>query len=261
MLALDLTNQLTFALLLLPLGIVLVIALAFGLLIWRHSRRDCKRSKPGATSDSPADLDDNGEWREVSFAGRHRWCAIRASSVKAVQAALGLHNPRPCSWEDGMSRLSEHTLLISPPIDGWILVVGHGLPDPTDDVDNCFRLLLNLSRDLGQVQFFCVHRAVNHHTWVRAEDGRIQRAYAWAGETLWNQGRATPAEVRLGLKCFAYGETTEDRDGYPNDILQANTDKVHLLAANWSLDPLAVEDRLLSAGQGVVGDLVHLRYG
>ena len=49
-----------------------------------------------------------------------------------------------------------------------------------------------LSRKIGQVQFFSVNRAVNHHAWVQAEAGVIQRAYAWAGRTFWNQG-ARPA--------------------------------------------------------------------
>ncbi len=115
-----------------------------------------------------------------------RWMVVRSNHLASVQSALGLHNPIPCSWGEGMSRLSERRLFVSPPIKGWILVVGHGLPDPSDDIDRCFHFLAKLSRTLGEIQFFSANRPVNHHAWVRAESGQVRRAYAWAGETLWN---------------------------------------------------------------------------
>ncbi len=38
------------------------------------------------------------------------------------------------------------------------------------------------------------------------DDGCVTRAYAWAGETIWNQGAKTLAENGLGMKCSGYGE-------------------------------------------------------
>ena len=49
-----------------------------------------------------------------------------------------------------------------------------------------FALLRRLSCALGHVQFFSVNRALNHHAWVWMKDRDVRRAYAWAGETLWN---------------------------------------------------------------------------
>src|SRR3954466_4274567 len=59
-----------------------------------------------------------------------RWLAIRSGNPYVVQAALGLHKPTPCSWEEGLSAAQESKLFISPPINGWILVMGSRLPDP-----------------------------------------------------------------------------------------------------------------------------------
>src|SRR2546426_307834 len=42
------------------------------------------------------------------------WLAIRSRDVGAVQSALGLHNPEPCSWADGLAGTNEHRLFISP---------------------------------------------------------------------------------------------------------------------------------------------------
>ena len=104
---------------------------------------------------------------------------------------------------------NEKKLFISPPVDGWILVIGSALPDPAADVDACFRFVMELSRKLGHVQFFSANRVLSHHAWVQVEAGRVRRAYAWAGTTLWKQGLKTTAEADLGLKCFDYFETAE----------------------------------------------------
>src|SRR6185295_7557650 len=108
---------------------------------------------------------------------------------------LRLNNPTPCSWEEGLARAQGHKLFISPPVGGWILVMGSDLPDPGDDVDKCFRFILDLSRKLGHVQYFSANRVVDHHSWAQAEQGRVLRAYAWAGRTVWHQGKMTRAEI------------------------------------------------------------------
>src|SRR5437762_7392166 len=89
------------------------------------------------------------------------WLTIKSTSLTAVQSALGLHNPKPCSWSEGLA--GEKKLFIAPPVKGWILVVGAGLPDPSEDVDACFRFILDASRRLGQVQFFSASPIVHHH--------------------------------------------------------------------------------------------------
>ncbi|MFO1488268.1 MAG: hypothetical protein U1F65_07310 [Verrucomicrobiota bacterium] len=177
------------------------------------------------------------------------WLAIRSRNLHAVQSALGLLNPRPCSWIEGIVR--EQKLFIAPPVNGWILVVGSGLPEVTDDVDETFRFLLGLSRKVGQVQYFAANRVLGHHAWAMAEAGRIVRAYAWAGQTLWNQGVKTRAELELGLKCYHYFEGPGRLTFGQTDVIALNTEKVPLLAARWSLDPASIDERLLVRTHGI----------
>jgi hypothetical protein len=193
------------------------------------------------------------------FENSCRWVAVRRTHLSKVQSALGLHNPIPCSWDEGVSRLEGQKLFISPSVRGWILVVGQGLPDPTEDVDRCYHFIVRLSRALGQVQFFSVNRALNHHAWVRAERGQIRRAYAWGGETLWNQGSVTQPETDLGLRCLEYGEQASSLDLSSASAPPPNTEKVLQLAARWSLDPSTVAESMLHMGLGVTGDLAHSR--
>lgn len=180
------------------------------------------------------------------------WLAIKSRNLQAVQSALGLHNAKRCSWSDALA--GEEKLFISPPVKGWILVIGSGLPDPAEDIDACFRFLVHLSRRLGQVQYFFASRILHHHAWARIDAGRIIRAYAWAGGTLWHQGHRTPAEADLGLKCFDYGESAERISFSQPDAASVNTDKVPLLAGRWSIDPGRLDDRCLEASNGIAGE-------
>lgn len=183
------------------------------------------------------------------------WLAIKSRNLAAVQTALGLDNAKPCSWIEGLT--SDEKLFIAPPIKGWILVMGSGLPDPSEDPDACFRFLTGLSRRLGHVQDFCASRVLNHHAWVRAERGRVIRAYAWAGRTVWKQGRRTAAERDLNVQCFDYTDTPEKTFFGEPDVIGANVDKVPLLASRWSLDPARVDERFLENEHGVAGEPSH----
>ena len=176
------------------------------------------------------------------------WLAIRSSSTEAVKTALRLNHASPCSWIEGLA--GSHEFFISPRVHGgWVVVTGLGLPTPSDDVDATFLFLTALSRKLGHVQFFYAEKFSRHHGWARLDDGCVTRAYAWTGETVWNQGSQTLPETEAGLKTFAYGEQTAT-------ILDAETnfEKMPQLAARWSLDPVEVKLDSTRQSIGLAGE-------
>ena len=179
------------------------------------------------------------------------WLAIRGHNLAAVQAALGLSDAQPCSWSEGLS--GGRQFFISPPFNGWMLVFGAGLPDPAEDIDDCFRFLMDLSRRVGQVQMFKADESLQHHAWACIQAGRVVRAYAWAGKTLWHQGMKTAAEIDLELNCFGYGESSSATVWGANELLAANVEKVPQLASRWSVNPSAIDPRFLEASRGVAG--------
>jgi hypothetical protein len=180
---------------------------------------------------------------QLAFAPRpESWLAIRSLDRKAVQAALGLDHFASCSWAGGMT--GGQGFFIGQPVNGWIIVTGSGLPNPDSDADECFRFLTELSRKLGHVQFFQAERVLHHHAWVRVENGVVKRAYAWAGETVWNQGGKTAEETELSMKCFGYGEHPSAASWAAAEWTAANVTKVPLLAARWSLDPARIDGSL-----------------
>jgi hypothetical protein len=176
------------------------------------------------------------------------WMAVKGRSPLRVASALGLEPVKRCTWWQGL--IGDEKLFISPPASGWILIVGSGLPDPAEDIDAAFRLIIDLSRKLGQAQFFVASPVLRQHAWVNAEKGKVLRAYAWAGKTLWNQGAQTRLERELGMKCFDYGEEGPDSYSQP-DFIGVNVEKVPLLAAHWSVDPGQIDGNRLETECGL----------
>ncbi len=240
------------SLLLSVLSFVLVmgIILVFLVLHWRYRRilSDLSPSKAGPERPEPASLN----YRHLKRP--NCWLAIKNRNLLTVQSALALHNPKPCSWMEGLLRDGDRNVFVSPSVSGWILVIGSALPDPSDDVDACFRFLMELSRKLGHVQYFGSHDALDHHAWAQTENGRVLRAYAWAGRTLWNQGEPTPEESDLGMKCYDYEETAESPPFSSVEFIASNSDKLHLLAARWSIDPEEIDKRFIEQDWGIVGE-------
>lgn len=245
-------REVAWLLMLIPFGIVLGTGVFFMFCAWQRAKSPLRRVSAAAI-DSLGQAPLQG-LRPATYDQPVRWLTVKSGNVAAVQAALGLRRPVPCSLEQGLAESREDKLFISPVINGWIVVAGAGIPDPAEDVDHCYRFLTQLSRRVGQVQFFNSSRVLNYHAWALMEKGRIFRAYAWAGETIWNQGQVTAAERELDVLCFDYGA---DNDLFTvREALAANCEKVALLASRWGLDP-----SLLSSagwrGQGIVGELSH----
>jgi len=180
------------------------------------------------------------------------WIAIHTPDAASVFNALGLDHPQPGHWTQcapGSGRM-----FVSVPVNGWTLICGDGIPDPAEDIDRCFRFLVNLSIALGHVQLFSSSAILDDHAWARVESGRVIRAYAWAaGRTLWNQGELTNDERQLGLKCLAYGESTDPIDWHLRERVTENLVKVPLLAARWSLDPAELESVPSTRESGIAG--------
>ncbi len=243
-------KEVLWLLMLIPLGIVLSAGVLFACSAARWMR-DHKLRNQLSQFDMPESLLMPPKKKPLFIEKPTLWLAIKGTDVVKVQAALGVHDTISCSWEEGLIEAREHKLFISPPVLGWILVVGSDLPEAGDDVDRCFLFLIELSRKVGHLQYFCANRALNQHAWAIVDRGQVFRAYAWAETTLWNQGPVTAAERELGLACFPYGMWADYTE---REATVSNTEKVNLLAARWSLDPAAVAENAWNTDRGIVGE-------
>ena len=230
------------ALHMLALGVITVIFL--GMIVLHRRARATQYPAQLAAS-----LTSSGQ---PSARGPAIWLAVHSSDTRAVQDALGMDDATPCPWVDGLS--GGHEFFIGSPVNGWTIVTGSALPRPGHDVDRCFHFLVRLSRMLGHVQFFMADPVESHHAWVRGDNGLVRRAYAWAGETVWNQGARSLAETELNMKCFGYAGSfpAPDRIAARNHAT-LNTRNVPLLAARWSINPAAVDQVLHRCADGFAG--------
>jgi len=153
----------------------------------------------------------------VGFGYKISWFAIKCGDSGAVVEALSLQNPRPANWASGIEAAyardsvgAESLVFVSPPIDGWVMAVGFGLPIPDHrdpktqgrgKVDPRFDVLFStLAKRFPDVQFFASYRVVGLSAWARARAGRIERVFAYAdGEVYANLGAQTAEEKTLGF--------------------------------------------------------------
>lgn len=223
------------------LGFVIVLIAVFTTVYRRHLRalRRAGRNLDPLSPLTPA------RRRVMPFLLPARWIVVRSANTPFIRDVLGLLEVPAVSWSEALARSRERALFVSPPVDGWTFVIGGALPDPAADIDAVYRQLLHLSRAAGSVQFFSADRVLNFHAWAKLENGRVVRGYAWAGETLWQEGRASLEELLLGLRCRDYGEEVEPLRYGEISAEQQNTERVVLLARRWSLDPVAASEILL----------------
>jgi hypothetical protein len=187
------------------------------------------------------------------------WLAVKSEDLRAIAGALNLHHVGPCSWADAPQR-AEDRVFISPPVDGWVLVFGASLPAPEDDVDRFYRFLMDLSRETGLVVYFSADPIFHHHAWVKALNGRVVRAYAWADEVLWNQGDLTQAERDLHVFCLPYHPANGAPSPRVREQARLNCERVPAIAARWSVEPRAIDATAAGHRPGIVGEFTHPKH-
>ncbi len=236
----------------LPLVLVIAISVFFTFLL---SRRLLRRQSATANAESLITRPE----APLFFDTPRGWLAVKTDDVQSVQAALRLHHALPCSWSEGLERAAEAKIFITPPVSGWVLVFGASLPEPSDDIDDFHAFILELSRQLGLVIYFNAQPVFYHHAWIKVLDGRVVRAYAWADETLWNQGDLTQAEHDLHLRCRPYGDPPSEMVPRTREIARRNCERVSQLAARWSIDPKSLDVNFLSHETGIAGEFIYSR--
>lgn len=235
------------------------LALMVGVVIWLMRRRAAffaglqhelaERSqslKIDETPDSPS-----------SFGYKMSWLAIRTESPKQVVDLLPIDSRQRANWRSGIASAYNGRTFVSPPVDGWVFVVSHRLPQLGSDVDpNAWsRLMQSLAACFDDVQYFGTHRVVEFHAWARFLNGKEQRAYAYLGERgemLVNRGEQTAGEREPGYE-FSDESLSELDESELENVSIPDEDDVMEVAGKWSINPLTLDDRQSPVGVGWVG--------
>lgn len=204
---------------------------------------------------APADLPPE---HAVSFGYKSQWLAVRTDDPTAALKSLGASNFREVGWSQGVGA-PEGEVFATPPLDGWVLVVG-AFPEILGEGDEmAVALVSKLSSELGtEVQYFGTHRVVEYHAWVRAKTGEVSRAYAYLGErgeTLFRMGEQSAEEKALGFNFFDNKSPEAEDDAYweRDDLSYPDEEDVMKVAGQWSINPAELEERG-AVGKGWLAD-------
>ena len=189
----------------------------------------------------------------VGFGRKITWLAIKTADRDLVARTFPLAETMETDWETAVDEAYADLVLVTPPRPGqggqWVLAAGDALA-PIGGA-------LWLSQALRtEVQLFATHRVSGSVEWARCLNGRLRRHFAKDDGVLraW-VGVPDEAELALGMPPLQGLDSLAEvgrRDaaalaaGRPNDAHQwllIGEDDVLKLAAAWSLDPDALDDR------------------
>jgi hypothetical protein len=185
----------------------------------------------------------------VPFGYKTGWIAVPSTDPKAVADVLPFRQRTPATWQDGIeAAFKGGSVFITPPIKGWILVVGDwamGTGEP-DSIDEVAKRVAELSARFEEAQGFATHRVVEYHHWMLAKRGQLLRCFAYLGErgeVLRDFGVVTDQEEELPLADKPTDEWAPDE----NDVMA--------VAARWSIDPTKLSSESGPAENGILARL------
>jgi hypothetical protein len=196
--------------------------------------------------------------RPTTFGYKGTWLAVKGSDAHEIATAAGVRNLQPCNWTYGIEKAYYDGVFITPPIDGWTLLVSQAnFPDADsqEGLHEVKRLLNDLSSQFGEAQYFGTHRGVGYAAWLRSVNGTITRAYSIAdGETFIVEGKPTPIEQSYHLIDTLSEEAKEPGYSEREDITYPCEEEVMTIAGAWSVNPSNLQGRQdLGPGLGLIG--------
>jgi hypothetical protein len=187
-----------------------------------------------------------------SFGYKMAWFAIPTEDSARVISAFGFRNASPANWATGVQTVYKELeqAFVTPPVDGWTLVVGLGLPsfDTEESTREFLAFIDKVAASFPDFYYFGTHRTVDYHGWVRVSHGKVQRAYAYLGErgeTLYESGNKTAEETALGFNFFDERSQEAASEDYfeREDLRYPNEEDVMRISAAWTIDTQTLDQR------------------
>jgi len=153
------------------------------------------------------------------------WLTIRSTDQNAVVRALSLSDPAEATWRAGIDAVygdayrvvgSRSRVFVSPPVNGWIFVVGQWTMGDGDDPGGIEQLITRLSMEFGEAQAFAIYRVIEYHHWMWAKSGCLERSFSYLGESgqvLRDEGEPTSAELDIGWHRLPEVDEMPDEQG------------------------------------------------
>jgi hypothetical protein len=182
----------------------------------------------------------------VCFGYKIAWLAVRANTPFEVANSLQLKNAEVANWKTGIDRAYDDLVFVTPRIESWVFVVSTNLPEPSTETESnsWYDIMVRLSAEFGECQYFGSHRIVGYAAWARFVDGKEQRTYAYlgeSGEVLVDRGAFTSSELTIGIKDSDSSIDSKMSDEIDSYVDGPSEEDVLSVARSWSIDPTTID--------------------
>ncbi|MBC7773941.1 MAG: hypothetical protein H7246_00780 [Phycisphaerae bacterium] len=183
----------------------------------------------------------------IAFGYKTKWIAIKNADNETLLALLEAYHKCkiktfPSNWLSGLTAVTNRDFgFITPPIQGWTLIVDNKIEDIQDTAVRAF--LSKLSEVFGEAQYFGNHRVVGYGAVGLFKNGACIRAFSYADGTPYlDLGEATKIEKTIIAE--AYEEEKDDTEmieyykSKNNLPIFGHDEQILKVAENWSVNPL-----------------------
>jgi hypothetical protein len=240
---------------------IIIGLLIIGIFAFLFFRKISNRQKSETNTTNTKSVDQTIPDSPIGFGYKTFWFAVKTNDQQKVAELLKIRNVEKCNWNVGIDKSYNGSVFITSTIDGWTLFCGSELPagDSKNSIFEVKQILQTLSKEFGESQFFCTHRIVEYHCWMKAIKGKVIRVYVYQGdqgENLAIEGETTDFEKKYKLVNTFSAEAKNENYFENENLLIPDEEFVMKVAENWSVDPSKLEDRKdLTPSLGLIGKL------
>jgi len=176
----------------------------------------------------------------IGFGYKNEWIAVKTQNANEVADLLNL-KARKCNWSEGVS---SGKVFITPPIEGWVLVLGTELS--VFEEEKNLIILKKLSLKFDECQAFLTNRIVDYHSWALVKKGELIRAVRYFLEDevpFFIIGEPTKIEQNLKFEFPSIDEVEDESYWEKDDVYFIDEDTVMMIAENWSINPTTLDKR------------------
>ena len=177
----------------------------------------------------------------IPFGYKTFWCAIKTIDTDKVLNTLNIRKKKKCNWNEGMKKAYDGGIFILPPINGWIIIHGWGLPIPSSSKENdsAVKLINSLSSKFEKAHLFGSFRGTGAVLWMSSEMGELKRMYYIDDGNGVQYGEPTKIEKQWDLIDFNHPDIENDDYFDSKDI--PDEDDVLDVAEAWSINPMNID--------------------
>lgn len=193
--------------------------------------------------------------KPINFGHKCIWAAVSTENTELLLKVLDLAKIAESDWVNGMTKARDGEVFVLPPIEGWTLMTGWGLPTP-DHAHGIVRskeLIDDLSENFGEAQLLGNFRGSGAAFWMRSINGETERLYSIGDGKAFIEG--TPTEIEKQWDLIDPSSPEAAQEEYWDRMVYPEAEHVLEVANNWSINPMELEQREDLAETGYVGRL------